>query len=497
MKITLTAHSADKSTKSALVIGVFDNKEFTPAGKQLDKAVHGALSKLVKNGAASTKLGACLPVFELANGQYPLVILVGAGKTKELSPTGFKQIIKAATRCLFSLNITDAISYLTELDVDKHTLDWKIKLHTEISLDCTYRFDVYKSNKEPNITLKKLELATDTKATKTHQQALEQGQAIANGMRFTKDLANQPSNVCTPTYLVHAAKKLSKEYPSIKVKVLDEKAMEKLGMGSLLGVTKGTEEPAHLICLEYLKGKKSDAPIAFVGKGITFDTGGNSLKTPENMVGMKYDMCGAATVLGTLKAAAELNLPLNIVGVIPAVENMPGGNAYKPEDILTSLSGQTIEVISTDAEGRLILCDALTYCERTYKPASVIDIATLTGAVLVALGTHATGLMSNDETLTKALLKAGNESNDRAWQLPLWDEYQEQINSPFADIANSGGRFAGTITAGCFLSRFTKKMKWAHLDVAGTAAMMMGTSERMATGRPVPMLVQYLLDQVK
>lgn len=496
MKITLTSHVIDKPTKSTVLIGISDDGELTHAGKQLDKSTHGAISKLIKNKTASTKLGACLPLFELASGQYPLVILVGAGKAKALSPTGFRQLIKAATRCLFSLNVTDAISYLTELEITKHSLDWKIKLHAEISLDCTYRFDLYKSNKEPLITLKKLELATDSKATKTQQAALDQGLAIANGMRLTKDLANQPSNVCTPTYLAHAAKKLSKDYPHIKVKVLDEKAMEKLGMGSLLGVTKGTEEPAHLICLEYFKGKKSDAPIALVGKGITFDTGGNSLKTPENMVGMKYDMCGAATVLGTLKAAAELNLPLNIVGIIPAVENMPGGNAYKPEDILTSLSGQTIEVISTDAEGRLILCDALTYCERTYKPSTVIDIATLTGAVLIALGTHATGLMSNDEPLAKALLKAGEESNDRAWQLPLWDEYQEQINSPFADIANSGGRFAGTITAGCFLSRFTKKMKWAHLDVAGTAAMMMGTSERMATGRPVPMLVQYLLDQI-
>jgi len=245
-----------------------------------------------------------------------------------------------------------------------------------------------------------------------------------------------------------------------------------------------------------MAGQKKEAPVVLVGKGITFDTGGNSLKTPDSMVGMKYDMCGAASVLGTIKAICDLELPINVVGIIPAVENMPGGTAYKPEDILTSLSGLTIEVISTDAEGRLILCDALTYAER-FKPAVVIDIATLTGAVVIALGTHATGLLSNDESLTQDLLKAGLESNDRAWPLPLWDEYQEQIKSPFADIANTGGRGAGTITAACFLSRFTKKFSWAHLDVAGTAAIMGGTSERLATGRPVPLLTQFLIDRTK
>lgn len=270
--------------------------------------------------------------------------------------------------------------------------------------------------------------------------------------------------------------------------------MDKLGMGALLGVSQGSAEEAKLICIEYTGNKKKSAPIAFVGKGVTFDTGGNSLKTPDSMVGMKYDMCGAATVIGTIRAAAELQLPLNIVGVIPAVENMPGGTAYKPEDILTSMSGQTIEVISTDAEGRLILADALTYAEK-YKPEVVIDIATLTGAVVIALGYHATGLVSNNDALANDLLAAGQESFDRAWRLPMWDEYQEQIKSPFADMANTGGRSGGTITAGCFLSRFAKKFKWAHLDVAGTAAMMSGTAERRATGRPVPMLVQYLIDR--
>lgn len=270
--------------------------------------------------------------------------------------------------------------------------------------------------------------------------------------------------------------------------------MAKLGMGALLGVSKGSIEEAKLICLEYKGGSKKQAPIALVGKGVTFDTGGNSLKPADSMVGMKYDMCGAATVLGTLKAAAELDLPLNIVGIIPSVENMPGGNAYKPEDILTSLSGQTIEVLNTDAEGRLILADALTYCER-YQPEVIIDIATLTGAAVIALGVHVSAVLANHDELAKELIQAGEQSNDRAWQLPLFDEYQEQLNSPFADMSNVGGRMGGAITAACFLSRFTQSVRWAHLDVAGTAATMMGNTERQASGRPVPLLMQYLLNR--
>jgi leucyl aminopeptidase len=307
-------------------------------------------------------------------------------------------------------------------------------------------------------------------------------------------LANQPSNICTPTYLAEQAKALGKHFPAISVTVLEENDMQKLGMGALLAVAQGSVEKAKLICLEYNGDKKKQTKVALIGKGVTFDTGGNSLKSPDNMVGMKYDMCGAAAVLGAFKVVAELKLPINVVGIVPAVENMPGGIAYNPEDILTSMSRQTIEVISTDAEGRLILCDALTYSER-YHPDVVIDIATLTGAVVIALGTHATGVLSNNEPLMQDLLDAGTKSNDRGWPLPLWDEYQDQIKSPFADMANTGGRYAGVITAACFLSRFAKKFHWAHLDVAGTAAVMAGQNERLATGRPVPMLSQYLIDR--
>lgn len=493
MKLSLSATKPEKQHKSCLIIGVYDDNTLTPTAKFIDKASHGFISKLLKQGTFQPKTAATMPLFEL--GDYQSVLLVGCGKQSKLNAASFRKIVSTATRALNSLKMTHAVNYLAEIEVPAQSDAWKIKQIAEVSLDALYRFDQFKSEKEPTCQIKELVVhLPDQKQAKACELALKQGQAIADGMALTKDLANMPSNICTPTYLAQQAKQLAKAYPALSIKVLEEKDMKKLGMGALLAVSQGSAEPAKLICLEYKGASKNKAPIALVGKGITFDTGGNSLKPADSMVGMKYDMCGAATVLGTLKAAAELKLPINIVGLIPAVENMPGGTAYKPEDVLTSMAGLTIEVISTDAEGRLILADALTYCER-YKPSAVIDIATLTGAVVIALGFHTTGLLANDEDLAQDLLKAGQESYDRAWQLPLWDEYQEQIKSPFADISNTGGRSAGTITAACFLSRFAKKFKWAHLDVAGTAAMMAGGSDRYATGRPVPMLTQYLIDQ--
>ncbi len=494
MKISVKATQAEKQQKACLIIGIFESGELTAAAIEIDKATHGYIKKLLSQGAFQGKIGQNLPLFHIASG-IEQILLVGCGKSEALSPASFRKIAIGAIKSLNTCNTQQAICYLTELPVSKKSLPWKVRQLAEAAWDGIYRFDLFKSEKGPAITLKELIIhLPDTKQQAACDETLKQGQAIAEGVTLTKNLANTPSNICTPTFLAEQAKALAKSYPALSVKILEENAMQKLGMGALLAVSQGSAEDAKLICLEYKGASKKQAPIALVGKGITFDTGGNSLKSPDNMVGMKYDMCGAATVLGTLKAAAMLKLPVNVVGIIAAVENMPGGTAYKPEDILTSLSGQTIEVISTDAEGRLVLSDALTYCER-YKPDVVIDIATLTGAVVIALGIHATGLLANNEALAKDLLQAGEESNDRAWQLPLWEEYQEQIKSPFADMANTGGRSAGTITAACFLSRFTKKFKWAHLDVAGTAAMMMGTSERMATGRPVPLLTQYLINR--
>ncbi len=495
MNFNLSTASIEEDSR--LIIGLFEGGELSPAAKKIDKVMKGYLSKMIKQDMFQGKLGQTLFLFYPAGTKIEYLLLVGCGKVEALKPSGFRKIISQSIKALSTAKITQITSCLAELDIPGKSLAWKVKQLVEATYDGIYRFDLFKSEKEPVSSLKEITIhlphSTQLDACK---KALQQGQAIASAAILTKNLANLPSNICTPAFLAEQAKELAKNYKKLSITILEEKDMEKLGMGAILAVSQGSAQEAKLICLEYKGTAKKQAPIALIGKGITFDTGGNSLKSPDAMVGMKYDMCGAASVLGTLKALAELALPVNVVGIIPAVENMPGGTAYKPEDILTSLSGQTIEVISTDAEGRLILADALTYCER-YQPEIVIDIATLTGAVVIALGNHATGLLSNYPPLAHDLLKAGEESNDRAWELPLWDEYQEQIKSPFADMANTGGRSAGTITAGCFLSRFAKKFHWAHLDVAGTAAIMGGTSERMATGRPVPMLVQYFLDKVK
>ncbi|VVC75795.1 Cytosol aminopeptidase [Aquicella siphonis] len=497
MKLSIKASQPLKQQKSCLIIGVYEDGELTPSGKELDKNTQGFIRKLLQQGVMQGKVGQILPLFLPPHSACEQILLAGCGKINTLTPAGFRKIMVSAVRALNAASAKQASCFLAELPVGDKSLAWKVKQMAECAWEALYRFDLFKSEKEAPLALNEFVIhLPDAKHLKACEQALAQGQAVADGITLTKNLANLPSNICTPAFLAEQARELGKRYASLNVKVLEEKEMRKLGMGAILAVSQGSAQEAKLICLEYKGGKQKAAPVALVGKGITFDTGGNSLKSPENMVGMKYDMCGAATVLGTIKAAAELKLPVNIVGIIAAVENMPGGTAYKPEDILTSMSGQTIEVITTDAEGRLVLSDALTYCER-YQPEVVIDIATLTGAVVIALGVHATGLMSNDDALAHDLLQAGLESNDRAWQLPLWDEYQEQIKSPFADMANSGGRSAGSITAGCFLSRFAKKFRWAHLDVAGTAAMMSGTSERMATGRPVAMLAQYLINRTR
>lgn len=315
---------------------------------------------------------------------------------------------------------------------------------------------------------------------------------ISKGVKLTRDLANRPANVCTPSHLALQAKQLAKSYKNLKVNILETQEMENLGMHSLLSVSAGSAEPPKLITLEYYNGEPGKKPIVLVGKGVTFDTGGISIKPSPAMDEMKYDMCGAASVLGVMCATAELGLPVNLVGVVPAVENMPSGTATKPGDIFTSMSGQTIEVLNTDAEGRLILCDAMTYSDR-FNPDVVIDIATLTGACVIALGKYATGLLSNHSPLANDLISAGEYSNDRAWQLPLWEEYQSMIDSPFADMANIGGREAGTITAACFLSRFARKYRWAHLDIAGTA--WLSGANKGATGRPVRMLMQYIINK--
>jgi leucyl aminopeptidase len=380
--------------------------------------------------------------------------------------------------------------------VKKQDAAWKAAQIAEIGQDVDYRFDVMKgkaAQEEKAKSVKrvaKVAVAFIEKSEgKLAESGLKQGLALAAGVSLTKDLGNLPPNVCTPTYLADQAKAMGKQY-GLQVEVLDRDQIAKLGMGSFLGVAQGSAQPPKLIVLQHKKGKKSQKPVVLVGKGITFDTGGISIKPGAEMDEMKYDMCGAASVLGTFKAIAEMDLPLNVVGVIPTCENMPDGTAIKPGDVLTSMSGQTIEVLNTDAEGRLILCDALTYAER-FEPAAVVDIATLTGACVIALGHHASGLFSNNDKLAQELLAAGETAHDRAWHMPLWEDYQPQLDSNFADMANIGGRAGGSITAACFLSRFTKKYEWAHLDIAGTA--WKSGKDKGGTGRPVPLLTEFLV----
>nr|UOZ97253.1 Cytosol aminopeptidase [Cupriavidus sp.] len=405
-------------------------------------------------------------------------------------------------------------SYLTELPVGDRGGEWKLQTHILACREVIYRFDRFKTKKEgsktdepkasskppakpsrpegPSLQAVEVLLPGDMRPTDA-PRVITEAQAIANGIELTKDLGNLPPNLCTPTHLANTARALGRQF-RLKVEVLDKPAMEKLGMNALLAVSQGSAQPPQFIVIHHGGGTAKDAPVVVVGKGITFDTGGISLKPPADMDQMKYDMSGAGTVLGVMHAAAEMGLKRNVIGVIPTCENMPSGTATRPGDIVQTMSGQTVEILNTDAEGRLILCDALTYVEREFKPEAVIDVATLTGACVIALGHVNSGLFASDDGLAEALLKAGKDALDTAWRLPLQEDYQEQLKSPFADMTNVGGRSAGSITAACFLWRFAKSYKWAHLDIAGTA-WNSGTPKG-ATGRPVGLLLQYLRNGV-
>lgn len=494
MDFKIRCGNPEKQRSACLVVGLFESRRLSAAAKTIDSASKKYLTNILKRGDIDGKIGQSLLLHNIPGIASSRVLLVGCGKEKGLSASHYRKIVTNSINKLKTTGATEAVSCLSELNVKSRDEYWKTRQFVEISYSTLYQFNQLKSkNKKPKNKLRKLVLMVpERKDFATGEQAIKDGTAIAKGVSLARDLANLPANICTPSYLADQAKKLSRTQKSIKVTVLDEAAMKKLGMGSLLSVSQGSHQPAKLISMEYKGGKKGEKPVVLVGKGVTFDTGGISIKPSAAMDEMKYDMCGAASVFGTITAISEMGLPINVVGVVPTVENMPGGEATRPGDIYTSMSGQTIEVLNTDAEGRLILCDALTYSER-FNPTAVIDIATLTGACVVALGKHASGLLSNHDPLAKEILDAGESTGDRAWQLPLWDEYQSQIDSPFADMANIGGREAGTITAACFLSRFTKKFHWAHIDIAGTAWLT--GKKKGATGRPVPMLVQYLIDR--
>jgi len=475
-----------------VVVGVFEAQTLSGAAFAIDTATGGLLSRVVKAGDMDGKAGSTLFLPEVSGIGASRVLLVGLGRQDAFGRKAYGEAAKAAWRAILGTKIAQVTFTLAQLPIKERSADWGVRAAILALRELTYRFTQMKSKPEPALrTLRRVVFSIDAGEEKAAKLAAKQGAAIANGMDLTRDLGNLPGNVCTPTYLGNAAKKLAKDW-KLKVEVLGERQIETLKMGAFLAVTKGSVEPPQFIVLQYQGGPAKAAPVVLVGKGITFDTGGISLKPGEGMDEMKYDMCGAGSVLGTLRAVAEMGLKLNVVGIIPTCENMPSGNATKPGDIVTSMAGLTVEVLNTDAEGRLILCDALTYAER-FKPAAVVDIATLTGACIIALGHHNSGLFAKDDALAGELLDASREAGDPAWRLPLDDEYQEQLKSNFADLANIGGRPAGSVTAACFLSRFAQKYPWAHLDIAGTA--WKSGAAKGATGRPVPLLSQFLIDR--
>jgi leucyl aminopeptidase len=494
MEFSIKNGNPEKQRNDCVIVGVYEGRKQSYAAAAIDTASSGYLAGILRRGDMSGKLGSTLLLHSVPGTMTDRVLLVGLGKEREFGEREYRQAVRASLKALSNSGAADVASFLAELTVKKHSIEWRVAHLAEVASDVFYRFDRMKSKPaDTDKGVRRLVINVPQRNDlKAGESGLKQGLAIGAGVSFTKDLGNLPPNYCTPTYLADQAKELGKTY-GIQVEVLERADMEKLGMGSFLGVAQGAVTPPKLIVMQHKKGKKNQKPVALVGKGITFDTGGISLKPGADMDEMKYDMCGAASVLGTFKAIAEMDLPLNVVGIIPTCENMPDGNAIRPGDVLTSMSGQTIEVLNTDAEGRLILCDALTYAER-FEPDAVVDIATLTGACVIALGHHASGLFSNKDSLAKELLQAGEQAMDRAWHMPMWDDYQGQLDSNFADMANIGGRAGGSITAACFLSRFAKKFDWAHLDIAGTA--WKSGKEKGATGRPVPLLTEFLMRRV-
>lgn len=488
MEFSTKAATADRIKSGCVVVGVYADGTFTTAGTAVDMAAGGALVGAARRGDLPTKKGGVLMMTGVAGLTAERVLVVGLGKREELKPKGLADAVRAAVKLLDTSGATSALFTLADVALAGTTVADNVRAIVVAAREAVYRSDELKSQKEDAGRLANIVFPVDKIDAASVGAAIAMGVALSNGCDLTKRLGNLPPNICTPTFLADTAKQIAKEF-KLKVDVLERKQMEELKMGSLLAVARASAEPPKLIVLTYSGGKSKEAPVVLVGKGITFDTGGISLKPGDSMDEMKYDMCGAGSVLGTMRAVAEMGLKINVVAVVPTCENMPGGDAARPGDIVTSMSGQTIEILNTDAEGRLILCDALTYVER-FKPAAVIDVATLTGACVIALGHINSGLFTPDDELAAELLAASKKSADPAWRMPVEEDYQELLKSNFADMANIGGRPGGSITAACFLWRYTKNYRWAHLDIAGTA--WKGGAAKGATGRPVPLLTAFL-----
>jgi len=495
MEFSVKSGSPEKQRSACIVVGVYEPRRLSAVAEQLDKISEGYISNLLRRGDLEGKPGQMLLLHHVPNVLSERVLLVGCGKERELDERQYRQIIAKTISTLNETGSMEAVCFLSELHVKGRDTYWKVRHAVETTQDCLYVFDKLKSKKdETRRPLRKMVFNVPTRRDLTiGERAVEHGLAIAAGVKHCKDVGNMPPNICTPAYLAEQAKALTALSEKVSVEVLGVPEMSALGMNSYLAVGRGSVNQPTMSVIKYQGANDDSAPVVLVGKGLTFDSGGISLKPGDGMDEMKFDMCGAASVFGTMHAVINLQLPINIVAILAAAENMPDANAYRPGDILTTMSGQTVEVLNTDAEGRLVLCDALTYVER-FDPELVIDVATLTGACVIALGKHASGLLSNHNPLAHEILSASEQSGDRAWRLPLWDEYQDQLESPFADFSNLGGRAAGTITAACFLSRFTRKYNWAHLDIAGTA-WRSGGKDKGSTGRPVALLTQFLINR--
>ena len=495
MQFSTTTTDVPRIRAGCLVAGLYAGRDATPAYRALDEASGGKLDAVARKARFGGEAGRHLQVHALDGVTADSVLIVGCGPRKEaMTVPRYLKIAGAAARAAVGTGAPSASWALGELEVDGRDLQWKARIAVERLSDAAYRFDEMRGKADYKRTPPpaRASVAASRRDRAAAASGIEIGRAVAAGISLARDLGNLPGNVCTPSHLADRAKALADRHAKVTFKALDEARMRRLRMGSLLSVARGSREPPRLIILEYRGAARPVAPIVLVGKGVTFDSGGISIKPGAAMDEMKFDMCGAAGIIGAMEACATLGLPLNVVALAPATENLPDGNASKPGDIVTTMAGTTVEILNTDAEGRLILCDALTYAER-YNPDVVIDVATLTGACIIALGHHASGLFSNHQPLADALLAAGEHAGDRAWQMPVWDEYAKQLESNFADVANVGGRDAGAVTAASFLSKFAAKQRWAHLDIAGTA--WRSGKEKGATGRPVGLLCQYLLDR--
>jgi leucyl aminopeptidase len=477
---------------SCAVVLVYSRKQMSAAARQVDAAHGGLISAALAAGDIEGKTGQSLLLHTPAEATVKRILLLGAGARSKLNADSVRKIVAAAFKALKTCKGRDAVIYAEELACDDMPIAAVCELLGRSAEAAGYHYSETVSKPKPAPALSKLTVnCGGAMKSSAARRMLTLGKHIGEGINIARELGNLPGNVCNPSYLATQGKKLARNHSKITTRVMEEKQMRELGMGSFLSVSAGSEQPAKLIVMQYKGAAASKKPYVLVGKGITFDSGGISLKPGPKMDEMKFDMCGAASVFGTLHAVAAMGLGINVVGLVAASENLPSGKATKPGDVVTSMSGQTIEILNTDAEGRLVLCDTLTYAER-FKPASVVDVATLTGACVVALGSHAHGMYANDDKLAEQLNEAGLRSHDRAWRMPLWDDYQKQLDTPFADMANIGGPGGGSITAACFLSRFARKYPWAHLDIAGSA---WDSNPKGATGRPVGLLAHYLLER--